>query len=202
MKLLLLFLVPICLSAAAEEIYGGYIGHWENVVATAYSPHDPIDGKYHASKGDRWRWITADGETDVRETPYGIAVPVERTKAGNLRPLIPFGTKVIIPVGQGYLDESRPNNRVFQIDDTGNGKEYFKHKNGMLHIDLRYKQHEWALKWGEKQIKVFIVTGVASPDIDRLKEIEAAKAKLKELESDPFYDPYYNPQSVKIADNK
>ncbi|CAK0748485.1 exported hypothetical protein [Azospirillaceae bacterium] len=191
MRSLFLLLVLICLASSAEEIYAGYTGYWENVVATAYSPHDPIDGTYHASKGDRWRWITADGKTDVREKPYGIAVPVSRTNAGNLKPLLPFGTKVIIPVGQGYLDNSKPNDRVFEVDDTGNGKEYFKHKNGMLHIDLRYMQHKWAIKWGEKQIKVFIVTGVA--------QVEVAKPSY---EDDPFWDPNYKPKPLQLVNRK
>jgi len=178
MRILFIFLVLTCLGS--EEIYAGYIGRWENVVATAYSPHDAIDSNYHNSKGDKWRWKTADGKTDVRETPYGIAVPVLRTERGNLRPMLPFGTQIIIPAGQGYLDQSKPNDRIFKVDDTGNGKEYFKTKNGMMHIDLRYMQTEWAKKWGTKTIKVFIVTGVVpQPAID------------ESYKDDLFYDPYY-----------
>ena len=173
-----LTLVLICIVSAEEEVYAGYVGRWENVVATAYSPHDGIDHHYHETKGDKWRWITADGKTDVRKIPYGIAVPVLITARGNLRPILPFGTQIIIPAGQGYLDVSRPNDRIFKVDDTGNGKEYFKTRHGMMHIDLRYMQTEWALKWGVKTIKVFIVTGVAQQVDESYKD-------------DPFYDPNY-----------
>ena len=185
MRILLIILVVAYLDSA-EEIYAGYIGRWENVVATAYSPHDAIDSNYRETKGDRWRWITADGKTDVRNKPYGIAVPVLRTKLGNLKPMLPFGTKVIIPTGQGYLDNSKPNDRIFEVDDTGNGKEYFKTKNGMMHIDLRYMHTEWALKWGIKVIKVFIVTGVAP-----------VKYEFRP-QDDLFWDPnyVYKPQLI------
>lgn len=53
-------------------------GHWVDVIATAYSPEDPLDGAYRSTKG-KWRYITADGRTDVRRNPYGIAVPCGRT---------------------------------------------------------------------------------------------------------------------------
>jgi len=72
-----------------------------------------------------------------------------------------FGTKVIIPTGYGYLDRSKPTSRIFEIDDVGNGKEYYKKKDGALHIDLRYINHDDAIKFagpnGYKFMKVFII---------------------------------------------
>lgn len=147
--------------AFGDDTYQGYTGRWENVVATAYSPHDGIDSHYHETKGERWRWITADGRTDVRWKPYGLAVPL---KPGTLSPWWPFGTKVIIPAGQGYLDQTQPGDRVFAVDDVGNGKEFFKTRRGKLHIDLRYKNTRSALTWGERPLRVFVVTGIAQPD--------------------------------------
>jgi hypothetical protein len=147
--------------AFGADVYQGYTGRWESVVATAYSPHDGIDSNYHSTKGERWRWVTADGRTDVRWKPYGIAVPL---KPGTRTPWWAFGTKVLIPAGQGYLDQSQPGDRLFTVDDVGNGREYFKTKRGKLHIDLRYMNTASAIKWGEKTIRVFVVTGVAQPD--------------------------------------
>jgi 3D (Asp-Asp-Asp) domain-containing protein len=170
----LLFLILLIISTISSgETYLGYTGYWVNVVATAYSPHDGIDHHYHETKGERWRWVTADGRTDVRKIPYGIAVPYV-----NKKPILPFGTKIIIPTGQGYLDISKPNDRIFKVDDVGNGKEYFKSDRGMMHIDLRYKNTDYALKWGKKQIRVFIVTGIDNTNL-----------ALNEIRSDLFYSP-------------
>lgn len=144
-----------------QEIYEGYIGKWINVVATAYSPYDPIDGKYHATKG-KWRWITADGRTNVKKTPYGIAVPLARKNGKKLnKPWYSFGTKVIIPIGYDYLDKKRANERIFSIDDVGDGKEYAPTKFGKLHIDLRFMSHDSAIEWagpeGYREIRVFLI---------------------------------------------
>lgn len=128
-------------------------GRWELVCATAYSPHDPIDDAYRATKG-KWLHITADGETDVREDPYGVAVPLRK---GN-RPHLPFGTRIFIPEETGYL--SRNKERVFDVDDVGNGRQYFPTRKGCLHVDLRFKDHSSAVRWagpkGYRFIKVFI----------------------------------------------
>jgi 3D (Asp-Asp-Asp) domain-containing protein len=119
-------------------------GRWLTVRATAYSPHDSLDGSYHATKGERWRWITADGQTDVRKQPYGIAVP--RLTAG--RPAWPYGTRVLIPTGQGYLDQSRPDERLFTVDDTGGAIRGKTERSGVLHIDLRFRTESSARAFG------------------------------------------------------
>jgi len=131
-------------------------GHWIEVVATAYSPHDSIDDDYRATKG-RWLYKTADGRTDVRSTPYGVAVPL---LARSRKPAIPFGTKLVIPAGLGYLDRSRQD-RVFVVDDVGNGKEYYPERGGRLHVDLRFRDHASAVRWagprGYRFISVFVL---------------------------------------------
>jgi len=132
-----------------QEVYDGYIGRWVDVVATGYSPHDPIDGNYHATKG-KWRWITADGETNVLEEPYGIAVPHTRGK-----PRWRYGTKMIVPVESGYL--STRTNRVFTVDDTGSTISRNTRNKGVVHIDLRFRTTGWAQKYGTHSIRVFIV---------------------------------------------
>jgi hypothetical protein len=152
MRPLLFTLLALSLSATEFD------GYWIEVVATAYSPQDPIDHHYRETKGERWRWITADGRTDVRQVPYGVAVPLNGRK-----PWLPFGTRLLIPVGDGYVDQSRPD-RVFRVDDVGNGKEYFKHdRDGRLHVDLRFKTHKSAIAWagptGRRVLRVFVITG-------------------------------------------
>lgn len=181
--------VPVLSSVlplGAGEEYAGYEGRWVEVVATAYSPHDAVDGDYHATKGDRWRYITADAKTDVRKVPYGIAVPNFGLKN---TPVIPYGTKVIIPAGQGYLDGSRPTDRVFPVDDTGSGISRKTLRTGKTHIDLRYMHTEWALKWQTKAIKMFIITGPAPASIYKFRP-----------EDDLFYDPYYKFPAVSKID--
>lgn len=132
-------------------------GRWISVRATAYSPHDAIDGEYHASKGDRWRWITADGRTDVRKRPYGVAVP----RLHGRRPALPFGTRMIIPAGQGYLDQSRPDERIFVVDDSGAAIRNKTLASGVLHLDLRYRSEAAARAFGGalgwRELQVFVL---------------------------------------------
>lgn len=155
-------LLTLVVAACAQDEYDGFVGHWVNVAATAYSPSDPIDEAYHASKGSAWRWKTADGTTDVRRVPYGIAVPLF---PGTTRPALSFRTRIVIPTGYGYLDRIRPQERVFQVDDTGDGKEYYGTRNGMMHVDLRFRDHASAIAWagpeGWRKIRVFLVDGPA-----------------------------------------
>lgn len=140
--------------------YSGFTGRWVKVCATAYTPTNPIDGDYHATKG-AYRWKTADGKTDVRSVPYGIAVPQQKRTDGKKRPEWDFGTKVIIPTGHGYLDKIRKNDRIFPVDDTSESSLFFRSKNGCLHIDVRFVDTKDAIKWagptGYRFISVFVI---------------------------------------------
>ena len=137
---------------------GSLPGRWITVRATAYSPHDAIDGDYHATKGARWRWITADGRTDVRDRPYGVAVP----RLNGRRPALPFGTRIIIPAGQGYLDTSRRDDRIFVVDDSGGAIRHKTLACGILHLDLRYRSEAAALAFGGalgwRELQVFVIS--------------------------------------------
>ena len=150
--------------------YQGWLGHWETVVATAYTPSDPIDDAYHDSKGARWRWITADGVTDVRRKPYGVAVPLRHGE-----PWWRFGTRVIIPTGLGYLDRSRADEREFVVDDVGNGAAYFPSEAGHVHIDLRWVDRRDALRWagpeGKRVIRVFVCVRRVPPPAETIVPI-------------------------------
>lgn len=147
----------VLFSVSVQPLVSVDDGKWIQAVATAYSPHDPIDGAYHATKGDRWRWITADGRTDVRKHPYGIAVPL---KSGTRRPSLPFGTYIFIPADTGYVAKSGPTDRIFKVDDVGNGRQYRRTEGGLLHIDLRFKTHASAIQWagptGRRVIWVYV----------------------------------------------
>lgn len=147
----ILLSLPCCFG----DEYQGWIGRWETVVATAYTPSDPIDDAYHATKGARWRWICADGRTDTRRTPYGVAVPLRHGE-----PAWAFGTRLLIPTGLGYLDRCRADEREFVVDDVGDGAEYFPTERGCLHVDLRFVDYRDAIRWagreGKRMIRVFV----------------------------------------------
>lgn len=146
--------IPIWDPPVEDGCYMGYKGRWVEVRATAYSPHDPIDSDYHATKG-KWRWKTADGTTDVRREPYGIAVP--RIDG---EPWLPYGTRVVIPTGYGYVDRSRAC-RVFTVDDTGGRISTRTRKEGVTYVDLRWKGTADAVKWsgalGYNVVKIFVI---------------------------------------------
>ena len=148
----------LCASELPQTRFEGYTGHFATVCATAYSPVDPVDDAYRSTKG-KWLYKTADGVTDVREDPYGIAVPLVRG-----RPALKFGTTIVIPTATGYVSKT-VQDRAFDVDDVGNGHQYFSRRNGCLHIDLRFRSHESAIRWagprGYRFIRVFIVTGRA-----------------------------------------
>lgn len=105
-------------------------------LTTAYTPNDAIDGAYHATKGERWRWITADCETDVREEPYGVAVDPRA---------IPYGTDIRVP---GYH-----RGAAVTADDTG-GRLRQSWSRGVLHLDLRYRHGSSATAWGRKDVVI------------------------------------------------
>ena len=70
---------------------------------------------------------------------------------------IPYGTPIFVP---GYWDSiNRNNNFVPQMmpktDDTGGAMRQSWRK-GILHIDVRYRTHSAALRWGKRNMKVFV----------------------------------------------
>ena len=126
-------------------------GYWVRAVVTAYSPHDAIDGEYHLTKGkDRWRTASM---VDVREHVYGVAVPHD----GSGRPLVPYGSRIFIPLGHGYLDESRADDRWFAADDTGGMITSRTRDTKVIHIDLRYRTEYSAKQFGRQEMDVYIL---------------------------------------------
>ena len=148
----LLLSLAIIGACHAQEIttYGPWKGYWTQARLSAYSPHDALDKAYHDTKGERWRWICADGRTDVRLHPYGVAAPSS----------LPFGTGIFIPTGHGYLDDSRanPHDRCFVVSDRGAAIESGSRADGKLWLDVRFRTEYSAIAFGVKDAWVFIIT--------------------------------------------
>lgn len=158
-------LMVVAVSAMASDIIdtpeGLFSGRWVEVAATAYTPTNAIDSEYHASKGTRWRWILADGKTHAKRTPYGIAVKLFEGKDGKWRPALPFGTRVYIPTGYGYLDRARKDERIFTVDDGSASTLYQTKIEGRMHVDLRWIDTGDAIRWsgatGHQNMRVFVI---------------------------------------------
>jgi 3D (Asp-Asp-Asp) domain-containing protein len=132
--LLLLGTVASCMQMAH-----GAEGRWLTVEATAYCPCDICcEGSDDG--------ITANG-TSCESTPYGVAAS----------PDLPFGTRVHIPLGAGYLDHSSPNERVWSVDDRGGALRTEWRRYGITRLDLRYRTHASAKAFGRRLICVYVV---------------------------------------------
>lgn len=162
-----MILLTLALAANAVE-YDGFSGYWVTVDATAYTPTDPHDGSYHATKGVD-RWMTAGRISDVRKVPNNIAAPFRAgpDRVRNVTMFVDYRTKVLIPKGYGYLDRMRPEDRVFTVDDTGGTITKLTMQSGRVHLDLRFQSRSDAIKWagptGKRTIQVFVITGAAVP---------------------------------------
>jgi 3D (Asp-Asp-Asp) domain-containing protein len=110
-------------------------GRWEIAIATAYCPCAICCGR--SADG-----ITATG-TSCASHPHGIAIDPAR---------IAYGTRILIPHGYGYLDQSRGADRWFIADDTGAAMRTAT----TLRIDLRYRTHASAVQFGVRVIPIWI----------------------------------------------
>ena len=114
-------------------------GRWITVEATAYCPCDLCCD----TRTER----TANG-TDTNARPYAVAAS----------PDLPFGTTLLIPVGVGYLDKTYPreSQRLFVVDDRGGALRTEWRRSGITRLDLRYKSHDYAVRFGRRTIAVQI----------------------------------------------
>ena len=164
--ILLVALILRCHGQDVPDVYMGWVGKWVVVDATAYSPHDPHDGDHWSSQDH----VTA-AMRDWRINPYGIAVPMRADASGrrNVPAFVPYGTKIIIPRGYGYLDRLFPTDRIFEADDTGGRISTLtaQARDGVPVIDLRFKESRDALRWagpdGRRRLLVFVVHGPYVP---------------------------------------
>lgn len=101
------------------------------VVATAYCP-------CKLCCGPNAHGMTSTG-VDVHQRPYGIAADPH---------VLPYGTKLVVP---GY--EGNPA----VVDDTG-GAMRQDAKKGIVSVDLRFRTHDEALKWGRKVMTVYVMS--------------------------------------------
>lgn len=137
MRRLLLLLSLLAAIPAAE-------GRWVEAVLTAYSPLDDYtrDDEHNPLR------LTATG-VRTGEVPYGVAADPRA---------LPFGSLVYIPRGLGYLDQSRPTDRTFAVDDTGSILKRRTRSTGILHLDLRYRSVVSAIQFGTQRALVYIVS--------------------------------------------
>lgn len=111
-------------------------GRWEWCEVTAYAANCP-----KCETGN----ITANGTNcDIR--PYGIAAS----------PNLPFGARIYLPRGFGYLDESFPVSLVLPVDDRGGMVRSEWLRTGTTRLDLRFRTHYSARLFGRKLMRVYI----------------------------------------------
>lgn len=114
-------------------------GRWVNVEITAYCNCEICCAG------------TADGKTafmvDTKKVPYNLA--------GDIHNFSKF-QRVSIPLGYGVLDRIRSTDRDFIVDDRGGALNYESRKYRIPRLDLRVKDHNWAVQFGRKRIVVFI----------------------------------------------
>lgn len=120
----------------AEQAPALPAGSWRWVEATAYCPCA------RCTDGDG---ITANGTRTAR-VPYALAA--DRS--------LPMGARVYVPPGLGYLDRLRPFDRVFVIDDRGGALDTEAAANGFPRIDLRFRDHADAVRFGRRLLPVFV----------------------------------------------
>ena len=103
-------------------------------VVTAYCPCKICCGKSAAG-------ITASG-VFVMDSPYGLAVPKAL-----------LHSRLHVP---NYLQYSAPF-RFWRADDTGSAlEEDWVKTPRVLHVDVRFRNHNWALWWGVRNLTVYI----------------------------------------------
>lgn len=126
-------ILSLALTLSAQEMPS-----WTTVEITAYCPCVICCGDH------------ADGRTanmtNVLTVPYNLAADQS----------LPMGTEIYIPLGFGVLDNVRKSDRYFSIDDRGGALDTESKKYKIIRLDLRVREHSWAVKFGRKRIPVII----------------------------------------------
>lgn len=124
-------------------------GHWVWARVTAYCPCEICCGKTtnHPAYG-----ITSTDVDVLSGSPndaYGIAADPQA---------VSYGTQIYVP---GYW-ESLQRNRTFvpsemtEVDDTGGAMRQSWRNERVIHLDVRYRTHAAAKKWGVRWMRVFV----------------------------------------------
>ena len=137
----------LLLSQCAAETYLGATGYWIEAEVTAYSPLDAFTRDDIGNPSRR----TANG-TRTKIVPYGVAADPR---------YLPYGTRLIVPEGYGYLDRLRPvggdGARIFTVDDTGPMIVERTRVTGRIALDLRFIGVTAALRFGRKTMPIFVI---------------------------------------------
>jgi len=134
-----LLMLSLCEISAGESL----AGQWREAVLTAYSPLDDLT---RDDNGNPHR-LTSTG-VRTASVPYGVAADPSA---------LPYGTRVLVPAGLGYLDASRAGDRVFTVDDTGPIVRRRTRATGVLHLDLRFRSVASALAFGVRRAWVLVL---------------------------------------------
>ena len=123
---------------------------WIKCTVTGYSPHDAIDSGHASTKDTKTSTMR-----DWRTHPYGLAADPR---------ILPYGTYIQVPE---YLEKSEPNT-AWKVDDTG-GSMRRSWRQGIIHIDVRFKTEHSARMFGKKQMDVLVeVVGMTQAQKQRL----------------------------------
>lgn len=117
------------------------MSEWQPIVVemTAYCPCAKCCGR--GAHG-----VTADG-TKTNAVWYNFAG--DRTTFN-------FKDEIYVPLGHGILDRTRMDDRVFQVDDRGGALDTERSETGIPRLDLRVRDHWWAVQFGRKRILIFL----------------------------------------------
>lgn len=121
------------------QLAHGSEGRWVTAEVTAYCPCELCCGTEDH--------LTANN-TSTDRVHYAFAA--DRS--------LPFQSKIYVPIGLGVLDIVRADDRWFVVDDRGGALDSESRKYGVLRLDLRVRDHWWAVRFGRKQISVFVIT--------------------------------------------
>jgi hypothetical protein len=55
------------------------------------------------------------------------------------------------------LDRARADDRWFVVDDRGGALDTEARRYGVLRLDLRVRDHRWAIAFGRRALPVFVV---------------------------------------------
>jgi len=115
-------------------------GRWVMAEVTSYCPCALCCGDF------------ADGRTAnmtrVDRVPYAFAADKS----------LPFGTRIYVPAGLGVLDKIRADDRWLVVDDRGGALDTEARRYDVLRLDLRVREHWWAVRFGRQKLPFFIAS--------------------------------------------
>jgi 3D (Asp-Asp-Asp) domain-containing protein len=114
-------------------------GRWVMAEVTSYCPCALCCGTHDK---------TTANNTDTDAVPYAFAA--DRS--------LPFGSRIYVPPGLGVLDRVRADDRWLIVDDRGGALDTESRRYGVLRLDLRVRDHWWAVRFGRRSLPVFVAS--------------------------------------------